>query len=173
MRTERRQREVETMHTKNFHLREALRGVLELVLAIQEINPALFIPSLNYNQRVMVAKDVLGELPNTCPECHGTGCDPNPLNDPGPCNRCSGLGEAKIERAMNWEPIVLCPTDGTSWMLRTYDGSEFAGRFSPSQKRWQLRTGPEEYQDGNGNTIERTVWSNLPEGVSPCQFKPL
>lgn len=93
MRTERRQREVETMHTKNFRLREALRGMLELVLAIQEANPALFIPSLNYNQRVTAAKDVLGERPNACPDCGGDGYDRNPLNDPGPCNRCSGLGE--------------------------------------------------------------------------------
>lgn len=95
MRTERRQREVETMHQKNFHLREALRGMLELVLAIQEANPALFIPSLDYNQRVMVAKDVLGMSSNACPDCGGDGYDRNPLNDPGPCNVCSGLGEVR------------------------------------------------------------------------------
>lgn len=41
------------------HVSEALLGLLELVLAIQENNPALFIPSLNYNQRVMAAKDAL------------------------------------------------------------------------------------------------------------------
>lgn len=73
----------------------------------------------------------------------------------------------------DWQPIVLCPTNNSAWALRTEDGSEFTGRFGAVQKRWQHRTGPEEYQDGNGNTIERTIWSNLPEGVFPCQFKPI
>lgn len=67
MRTERRQREVETMHQQNLRLRDALSGLLELVLAIQEINPALFIPSLDYNQRVMVAKDALLNTPSEGP----------------------------------------------------------------------------------------------------------
>lgn len=93
MQTERRKREVKTLHQQNAELRIILRGLLELVLAIQENNPAMFLPALNYNQRVLAAKDVLGDSPRMCPECGGSGYDHNPLNDPGPCNRCSGLGE--------------------------------------------------------------------------------
>lgn len=76
-------------------LKAALYGILEVVEAIQRFHPEFFIPSLHYNQRVMTAKDALRESAESCPECGGCGYDPNPLNDPGPCNICSGLGEVR------------------------------------------------------------------------------
>lgn len=70
-----------------------------------------------------------------------------------------------------FRPIVSCPTDGSEWVMVLPDGTEFVGRWGTSQQRWQKRSDPDTYQDGDGNTVVRVIWSNLPEGVYPCGYR--